>query len=170
MPPHDLKEALQELVRHHGNSSVLYSLADIQASREKPGSSSSPACKRSTGNAVDYVGRMTLPPEKAEVIARAVQRFEDRRFLPSLADVREFCRIYRVALGKSTSRASSIPRLSTFLAAIDTAQVITILDDNAFSGPTRLAPIADAIRNHSARRLTAHSSEFAQPVSDTTKS
>ena len=170
MPQNDLTEALQELVRHHGMSSVLHSLADIQAPRERPNSSSSPGRKRNAWNknsAVDYVGRMTLAPEKVEVIARAAQRFEDGGFLPSLADVREFCRIHGVELGKSTSRASSIPRLFKFLATIDTTQVIKVLDDGAFSGPTRLAPIADAIRSHSARRRTAHRSDFTQPVSDT---
>lgn len=171
MPQHNLTQTLQELVQHHGISSVLHSLADIQASPQRSKSSSSlkrsrARKARSKASAVDYVGKMTLPPEKAEVMARAAQRFEDKGFLPSIADIREFCRIYGVEMGKSASRASSIPRIFKFLAAIDTAQIAKVLDEGAFSGPARLAPIADAIRNHSAGRLRARRPDLAQPVSD----
>ena len=72
MPQHDLTETLQVLVRRHGMSSVLHSLADIQASPESPISSSSPRRTRnaaSKSSAVDYVARMTLPPDKAEIMS-----------------------------------------------------------------------------------------------------
>ena len=170
MPQHDLTETLQVLVRRHGMSSVLHSLADIQASPESPISSSSPRRTRnaaSKSSAVDYVARMTLPPDKAEIMSRAAQRFEAGGFLPTIADIREFCRIHGVELGKSNSRASSIPRVFTFLAAMDTARVVQVLEEGAFSGPTRLAPIADAIRSYSASRPRTHYPDFAQPVSDT---
>ena len=131
MPQHDLTETLQVLVRRHGMSSVLHSLADIQASPEPPISSSSPRVRTrnaaSKSSAVDYVARMTLPPDKAEIMSRAAQRFEAGGFLPAIADIREFCRIHGVELGKSNSRASSIPRVFTFLAAMDTARVIQVL-------------------------------------------
>jgi hypothetical protein len=98
---------------------------------------------------------------------RAAQCFEDGSFLPGIADIREFCRIHNIELGKSVSRASSIPRVFTFLAAMDTARIKKLLDEGAFSGPTRLAPIADAIRSRSARRRSHHA-DFVQVVSDTT--
>ena len=101
-------------------------------------------------------------------MARAAHLFDDGRFLPSIADIREFYRIHNIELGKSTSRASSIPRVFKFLAAIDTAQITKVLDEGMFSGPTRLAPIADAIRSYSAGRFLTHYPDVAQPVSDTT--
>jgi len=110
---------------------------------------------------------MTLPPEKEEAMTRAAQRFEDGGFLPSVADIREFCRIYGVDLGKSVSRASSIRRVFTFLSTMDTVQITKLLDQGAFSGPTRLAPIADAIRSRSTRRSHGNF-DFEQTVSDTT--
>lgn len=169
MPQHDLTESLQALVRRHGLSSVLHSLADIQAAPKQSTSSLSPRRTRNAGSkssAVDYVGKMTLPPEKDKAMIRAAQRFEDGGFLPNIADIREFCRIHGVDLGKSVSRASSISRVFTFLATMDTVQLTKLLDEGAFSGPTRLAPIADAIRSRSTRRRRGHY-EFAQPVSDT---
>ena len=62
--------------------------------------------------------------------------------------------------------ASLLTRVFTFLATMDTVQLTKLLDEGAFSGPTRLAPIADAIRSRSTRRRRGHY-EFAQPVSDT---
>ena len=57
----DLSETLQGLVRHHGISSVLHSLADIQAALDQH-SSLSRKRKHNAGSkpsAVDYVGKMT---------------------------------------------------------------------------------------------------------------
>ena len=166
----DLTETLQGLVRRHGISSVLHSLADIQTA---PNQHSSSLSRKPTYNAeskslaIDYVEKMTLPHEKSEAMMRAAQRFEDGKLLPSIADIREFCRIHSIKLGKSSSRSSSIPRVFTFLAVMDTAGITKLLDEGEFSGPTRLAPIADAIRNRSAVR-SSHRASLAQVVSETT--
>ncbi|MCY4500845.1 MAG: hypothetical protein OXE57_04720 [Alphaproteobacteria bacterium] len=169
MPRHDLTEALQALVRRHGMSSVLHGLADLQATPDSA-VPSSPAKRaggaRSKPSAIDYVSRMPFPPDKARVMERAAQRFEDKSFLPGVADIREFGRVYSVDLGKSVSRTSAIPRIFTFLAAMDADRVNRMLDEGAFSGPARLGPIADAIRNRSAGRLRSRYSDPGQPMSD----
>ncbi len=171
MARHDLTVALQALVRRHGMSSVLHGLADLQGAPDSA-VPSSPAKRaggaRSTLSAIDYVGKMPLPPNKAQALERAAQRFEDKSFLPGVADIREFCRVYSVDLGKSVSRTSAIPRIFTFLAAMDTDQVSKILDEGAFSGPTRLGPIADAIRNRSAGRLRTRYPDSVQRMFDKT--
>ena len=171
MAQRGLTETLQGLVHRHGLSSVLHSLADIQAAPDQHSSSLPRKRTHNPGSkstAVDYVDKMTLPQEKAEVMMHVAQRFEDREFLPKIADIREFCRIYGVQLSKSASRATSIPRVFTFLAAMDTASITKLLDEGAFAGPTRLAPIADAIRNCSAARDRSHRTDFARVVSKTT--
>ena len=170
MAQRDLTETLQGLVRRHGISSVLHSLADIQAAPDQHFSLSRKRTHNagSKSSAVDYVDKKTLPQEKAEVMMCAAQRFEDGGFLPNIADIREFCRINNIELGKSVSRASSIPRVFTFLAAMDSAEITKLLDEGAFSGPTRLAPIADAIRNRSGRPGRSRLSEIVQPLSATT--
>lgn len=170
MSQSDLTETLQGLVLRHGISSVLHSLADIQSAPDQHSSSSRKRTHnaRTKPSAIHYIDNMTLPQEKAGVMMCAAQRFEDGRFLPSIADIREFCRIHNVELGKSASRASAVPRVFTFLAAMDTAEITKLLNDGAFSGPTRLAPIADAIRERSAVRGRSHRTTLGQTVSDTT--
>ena len=50
---------------------------------------------------------------------------------------------------------------------MDTAGITKSLDEGAFSGPARLAPIADAIRNRSVVRDRSHRVSFPKTVSDT---
>ena len=169
MPSHDLTATLRELVHRHGISSVLHSLADIQSVQDAPKAPSSPKRSRndrSKLSAVGYVASMTLPPGKAEVMKRAAECFEEKTFIPTIADVREFCRIHGVTLGKTASRINSVPRVFTYLAAMDTARIARILDEGMFSGPTRLAPIADTIRGHSGSKgrtepSTAHAAKLS---------
>ena len=108
---------------------------------------------------------MPLARNKIESMRRAAQLFEDGKFLPTIADIREFCRVYRVQLPKSASRASSVPRVFSFLATMDTTGIIKLLDDGTFSGPARLAPIADAIRDRSlCRRRNRHADNAQSEV------
>ncbi len=168
MAQRSLDRTLQGLVRRHGISSVLHSLADIQAAPERPSNSLSRKRRynaTSKSSAVDYVYKMTLPQDKSVVMTRAAQRFEDGEFLPNIASIREFCRIYNIEMGKTASRASSIPRVFTFLAAMDSAEITKLLDESVFSGPTRLAPIADAIRNCSSGHGRSRLSEIENIMS-----
>ncbi len=155
MPDQDLTATLGELVRRHGLSSVLHGLAEV---RPLPDMVEVPAAPRRSGvskrsklSAVSYVEKMTLRSDKAEVMRRAAERFDSKAFLPSIGDVREFCRVHRIALGKSVSRGSAVPRVFTYLSAMDTRRIAATLDGGAFSGPARLGPIADAIREHGGR-------------------
>ena len=97
---------------------------------------------------------------------QAARRFEDKSFLPGVADIREFCRVYGVDPGKSVPRTGAIPRIFTFLAAMDADRVSRMLDEGAFSGPARLGSIADAIRNRSTGRLGTRYPDSGQRMSD----
>ena len=167
-----LAETLHRLVVRHGMSSILRHLANIQSSLDQS-SSSSPSRRPSNVpkrkvSAVDYVRRMTLPPDKAEVMHRAAEHFESKSFLPTIADVREFCRVHGVEPTKTASRVGSIPRVFTFLATMDIDRVTRILDEGPFSGPTRLAPIADAIRGYRPAPRHGHRDENAMQAADLT--
>ena len=160
----NLSEELEALVRRYGLGSVLHTLADLQPEPRQSVSSSSARRRRSSGSkvsAVDYVRKMALPREKAEVMSRAAQRFEEKEFLPRIADIRDFCAAHGVELSQSVSRGSAIPRVFSFLSTMDTAQVSIVLDNGEFSGPTTLSPIADAIRNCSTRKHRSYHRENA---------
>ena len=156
MPRRSLTDTLRHLVHRHGISAVLHSLAEIESGGEPRTSSARKKVSRdrstSKPSATACVSRMALAPQKTDVMKRAAQMFDDKRFLPTIADIREFSRVHGIELPKTASRASSVPRVFTFLASMDTDAIVTTLDDGRFSGPTRLGPIADAIRGRSATR------------------
>ena len=75
---------------------------------------------------------------RGEVVAWAVRRrateeFEQRVFLSTLNDIRNFCEAYGIEEPRSKSRASGIPRVFKFLVTMDVADVERMLDDRMFS-------------------------------------
>ena len=89
---------------------------------------------------------LEVPAEQGAVLRRATEEFEQRGFLSTLNDIRNFCEAYGIEEPRSKSRASGIPRVFKFLVTMDVADVERMLDDRMFSGPAQLGPIADAIR------------------------
>ena len=133
MRQHDLAETLQKLVSRHGFIPVLRCLADLQDSPQGSGPVSPSFGRKRTGpsgirtSAVDYVSRMPLLSEKAAVLMLAAERFDEKSFLPSNADIREFYRMYGVQMSKMNSRTSSIPRVFNLLAFMDSGQIASLL-------------------------------------------
>ena len=84
---------------------------------------------------------------RAAVFALA-DRFEAKTFLPSGADIGNFCTIYGIEEPASKSRAAAIPRLFKHLATMDATDVKALVAHNTFSGPSQLGPLAEAIRRH----------------------
>ena len=80
------------------------------------------------------------------MLRRAAEEFEQRVFLSTLNDIRNFCEAYGIEEPRSKSRASGIPRVFKFLVTMDVADVERTLDDRMLSGPAQLGPFADAIR------------------------
>lgn len=155
-----LKDTLRLIVRQYGFEQVDQSLREIHlADRQLKSSKQSKVLsdkkavtkslnKRAKVNALEYVAKMELSAEKEPVAVELANRFENKAFLPTFGDIRNFCQIYGIDEPASKSRASAIPRVFKFIATMETGEIQTILDDGMFSGPSRLGPIADAIRRN----------------------
>ena len=160
MTRNDLRAALGSLVERHGFRKVSRLLLEME-----PGDGESPMAKkrmavepgrtRRTGrerpqrrlSAMDYVQGLKPGAERARIMARAAEAFDMRAFLPTLGDIRAFCEAYGIKEPRANSRNGGIPRIFRFLATMDPAELQKILDDESFAGPSRLGPIADAIRS-----------------------
>ena len=103
--------------------------------------------------APEYVAKMDLPADHKRLMEEAADRFCGKSFLPTIGDIRNFCEIYQIALPKSGSRASAIPRVFRFLAAMDTSELQTMLDNGLFSGPARYGLVSEAIMRASDARI-----------------
>ena len=155
-----LKDTLRLIVREYGFEQVDQSLREIHLADHQHKSSkqskvlsdnkarTNPQKKRTKVNAPEYVAKMELSSEKEPIAVELANRFENKAFLPTFGDIRNFCQIYGIDEPASKSRASAIPRVFKFIATMETDEIQTILDDGMFSGPSQLGPIADAIRRN----------------------
>ena len=115
-------------------------------SNGRPAKKASPRKPRVTATA--YVDKMNIHPGSYPAVAELAKRFENKSFMPSWYDVDRFCRMYGIETPASRSRANAIPRVFKRLATMDAEEVQKILDYGMFSGPSKLAPISEAIRRH----------------------
>lgn len=96
-----------------------------------------------------YVSKLELPVRVHGALVELAQKFDEKAFLPTFGDVRNFCRLYGIDLPASPSRGSAMPRIFKHLSQLPPVDLWAMLRTGAFSGPSQLAPIADAIRRRS---------------------
>ena len=156
MPTSKLKPALRVLVQEHGLPKVLKSLGEIAEIRRK-GITNRINKRKPRLTAPEYVGKMNLPTEKLAGVTELANRFQEKEFLPNFSAVVEFCRTYSIKVPASKSRVSAIPRVFKFIANMERGEVERLLENGMFAGPSRLGPIADAIRNFSRTPTPTHS-------------
>lgn len=149
-----IEAALRPIVRQYGLGSVLESLGKIaDAQRESSvqvgADKGEKSKKRSVkATAPEYVSKLELASEKVAPVVELAERFERKAFLPTFGDIAHFCQICGIEVPASKTRASAIPRVFKHIASMETEEVQRMLDDGLFSGPSRLGPIADAIRRN----------------------
>ncbi|MDE0220275.1 MAG: hypothetical protein OXJ90_13500 [Spirochaetaceae bacterium] len=151
-----LRAALRSLVSRYGFEQVDRSLREIRMAATGPDrpkehsedatAPRGPKTVRHPISAQEYVAKMDHEPGKLGVISEVAKRFEEKSFLPSFGDIRNFCQVYGIDEPASKSRASAIPRVFKFIATMSYEEVLELLHDEMFSGPSRVGPIADAIR------------------------
>ena len=160
MTQSDLKNALRSMVQKHGFDLVNESLQEIGFSElhieKSKGDTTIPdknadqqtRPKKSKPTAPQYVAKMPLPPEKEASVLELAEKFQAKLFLPTMGDISNFCQAYRIDEPSSKSRANAMPRVFKLIASMDAQDIQYLLDSGMFSGPSRLGPIADAIRNN----------------------
>lgn len=163
MKTNPLTDELRLLVSRHGFKAVnleLRTLKAEQASTEQPGRGAQRRARRNGKvNATEYVRKLDVDADKRPAVSALAERFDAKRFLATCADIDNFCAIYDIDPPASKSRAAAIPRLFKFFAAMDAKDVERLAANRAYSGPSELGPLADAIRQHgrAARNRAAES-------------
>ena len=150
-----IEAALRPIVHQYGLGRVLESLGKIadaqrESSAQVGGSSdvNKPKKRSEKATAPEYVSKLELSSEKVAPVVELAERFEHKAFLPTFGDIAHFCQMYGIEVPASKTRASAIPRVFKHIASMETEEIQRILDDGLFSGPSRLGPIADAIRRN----------------------
>lgn len=156
MKDSNLKTDLRSLVDRYGIERVSREVDKIAVSarRAADGKHDPARAARKNGRqrprntTPEYVGKMDISPERRTAMLALAARFDEKSFLPAWADIRHFCEMYGIEAPASKSRAGAIPRVFKFLAGMEPGELQKLLDQRAFSGPSRLGPIAEAIRQH----------------------
>ena len=160
MTSNELESALLSLIRRYGFELVNRCLRDIGLSEDQPGCSSlrgilsdtsvsaKPPTRRPKISAPQYVAKLDLPLEKKPAIVELAKRFERKAFLPTFGDIDNFCQTHGLSTPASRTRASAIPRLFRYISTLDSSRTQAILDEEMYSGPSKLEPIAEAIRKN----------------------
>lgn len=155
----ELKDALLLMIREHGFEQVQRNLSEIGLSEHSLGHDNktdrtdrvavSPSRKRRLKpTASQYVAKMEIAPEKESSITELAGRFDAKSFLPSFGDVTAFCQSHGINEPASRTRANAIPRVFKLIMSLEADEIRGIIDEGLFSGPSRLGPIADAIRRN----------------------
>ena len=160
MTSSDLETALQSIVRRYGFAQVSRCLQEISLSESEiehseldGGFSDSAVFAKSTPrrpklSATEYVSKLDLPLGNKPAVLELAERFESKDFLPTFGDIANFCRTNGLETPKAKTRASAIPRIFKFMSTMDPSRIQAILDVDMYSGPSKLGPIADAIRKN----------------------
>lgn len=158
-----IEDVFDELLVRYGRSELqrrLESLLDsagpqASASRRKRVPRSGAGKGRSKRkSAVEYVEAMNVPETRKCVMRSIAKRFDEKRFLPTISDVRYFADIHGVDAATFRSRGTVIPRLFSLLSSMEEGRLRWIERDGMFSGPANLDSFSDAIKATSIRRRT----------------
>ena len=169
MKSKSLAQELRLLVNRHGFKAVNLELRTLKVEQEptrqpERGKQAKARQRNGRANAIEYVQKLDVDADKRPAVMALAERFEAKRFLPSCADIRNFCAIYDIEPPASKSRAAAIPRLFKYFAAMDTKDVERLSTDEAYSGPSELGPLAEAIRQHGRAARNPASKSVHTPV------
>ena len=97
----------------------------------------------------EHVSGFGVIPVVSGLLRTLAHRYDEKTFLPTMPDIRNFAKVYDLEIPASVSRRTAIPRIFGFLKTMDPESLGSLTASRAFSGPAELGPIADAIRNNS---------------------
>jgi hypothetical protein len=155
-----VEELLRALVREWGHTTVLKCLTEIQdgsaagvgshkrAETRRPLTDTSGILRARVDrpSAVEQVTKMEIPDEKRPALLDLASRFETRRFLPSTGDIRNFLETNHEAVGTLHGREAAVPKVFRVLVSLPQERLHEIVQGGAYSGPTQLGPLSEAIR------------------------
>jgi hypothetical protein len=148
-----LIELLQAIVREWGTEAVFVALNELRVDGNPSSQTAKNALPSEKGkrslkkkpSAVQLVAKISQPSNRRELLMMIATKYDAKRFLPSVSDVREFL------VMRGERRRPIKDRSEGFRLFLETAkelpfqQLEHLATDSVFSGPSELAPLSDAI-------------------------
>lgn len=151
-----LKILLAALVAETSRDTIFDVLHELEL---KPPNGQNPAGdkskKRHKLSAIERVRNLVdLPEEKGLRIIEIAKRFDDKAFLPSIADVRDFLAMYGVANFNEKDRLNSFGKVLPVLQGMSLQELDVLTSGYAHLGASELGPLSAAIENLATNRPT----------------
>ena len=154
------KAILQAIIEEKGKPWVMKTVENSPAcvwqgeEREKAGGGKRRAKTQSP--ALETLRKMDVPDALRSRLEELARRYDDKSFLPTMGEVRDFCLTHDVRGPSPSSRARAVYWIFLFLTSLPAQELDRLVETHAFSGPTQLGPIAEAIRRSSEEGITSH--------------
>jgi hypothetical protein len=142
-----LIKLLRLLVREYGYNQVASALdvaRDGEESRVFPSRQTNRSKKLSAIDQVVRLGDLDSKRTPLEIIAK---RFDEKRFLPALGDIREFLSMMGADQARIKNRTDGFRKLLPRLVGLPEEKLEQLAHGANYSGPARLGPLSDAIRS-----------------------
>lgn len=145
-----LHDIIAALVSHWGFHEVSASLSAF-AEREKEGSLKPNVIRGSKSklSPTGMIRRLETSVEKKALLSQIAQEFEEKKILPTAGHVQNFLTMRGAQAVLLKSRGDSFRALLRLLITLSEDELTEILSSHAGSGPTRLAPLSEAIESAS---------------------
>lgn len=111
--------------------------------------------------------KLSLPPGQKQLVEMLAVKFDSKQFLPTSGDIKYFFEVHGEAIPPSRQRIESFRRVLRLLSSLPESALKKIVEDDAHSGPSSLAPLSDAMRGVGAQR--AEKDGQPQPSSEDTE-
>jgi hypothetical protein len=153
-----LSSLLKALVNEWGHTAVrqcLDALSEPNATQSSEISGSSK--QRSRGKtdkptAAALAEKISVPPGHLRLIATIAERYDRKLFLPTAGDIRYFFEVHGEATPSIKHRSDAFRRVLKVLSTMQEDALRQMIEDEAYSGPSQLQPLSEAMRDVGERR------------------
>lgn len=154
---HLLSDMIQVLVNAYGRDAVRQAVEttgdEMRGGRTQPGrvgvsqSSLAPDQRKRAPKitALELAKRVNVPISRRNHVEEIAKRFDQRAFLPTSADAREFLILAGKKPKAIKDRSDAFKQVLTVLLQVPTERLAGIVGSSAYSGPSELSAISDAI-------------------------
>lgn len=162
-----LKSILLPLVDEWGCANVLAAVRELEADKRKPAGRLEPSRRGRAPSGAQppfaaILRSLDTTPDRRERLQRLAERYRARTFLPSMGDVRHFLSMHG-DFGEFRDRSAAVRRVLAVASQMGSTELDATLADESFTGPSKLGPLADAIKEVGSSQRGASTDEVKDP-------
>ncbi len=107
-----------------------------------------PRKKTEKPTASTMASKISIQPEKKQLIQILAERYDSKLFLPTAGDIRYFFEMQReISPPSNKQRVDKFQYVLEILLNMQESTLQKIIENNLYSGPAQLGPLSDAMRN-----------------------